>query len=264
MRDEAGGRAPLGIRRRTYGLRNRGIPRFAILHSGSARPPFGSRPSPRSARRQRPFLAGVGPSSPSWSTGLVARPGSGGRPRGVGFGTPEGGRRTHRRIEWSDRLSRWWAGIPRTVGTASTCASPQRTIRIEPGLDHKGLRGLSTAASTNPRLERILASHTIADPSSRGNDGPGRNDVPVPGPALTRPGFARAFLEPSFEMARGPRLAGVWTRLRGRPWPIGPRGPSACRRAGAPAGTPGRPACGAPGIAGSSIRGGSPGRGYGP
>jgi len=128
MRDEAGGRAPLGIRRRTYGLRNRGIPRFAILHSGSARPPFGSRPSPRSARRQRPFLAGLGPSSPSWSTGLVARPGSGGRPRGVGFGTPEGGRRTHRRIEWSDRLSRWWAGIPRTVGTASTCASPQRTI----------------------------------------------------------------------------------------------------------------------------------------
>src|SRR5438552_18472394 len=88
--------------------------------------------------------------------------------------------------------------------------------RIEPGLDHKGLRGLSTAASTNPRLERILASHTIADPSSRGNDGPGRNDVPVSLPALTRPGFAPAFLEPRFAFARGPRLPVVLLRAWGR------------------------------------------------
>jgi len=47
--------------------------------------------------------------------------------------------------------------------------------RIEPGLDHKGLRGLSTSARTSPRLERILGSDAIADPSSGGNDGPGRN-----------------------------------------------------------------------------------------
>ena len=59
--------------------------------------------------------------------------------------------------------------------------------RIEPGLDHKGLRGLSTAASTNPRLERILASDTIVDPSSRGNDGPGRNKRSSAGPGPHAP-----------------------------------------------------------------------------